>query len=114
MNRHERRRAFAERKKKAEAVVSLPPARGDGRPQFYDINEGDRVQCFECLRNGIDVLHNYKYAAMSDPANPPKGCKVGDMHTVCVHHLPDNAVIYDPVSDRCRNKSGDHTWTETQ
>lgn len=106
MNRHERRRQQA-------LARDLPPARADGKPLFYDINVGERVQCILCVANGLTVQHDYKRAVMSDPSNPPPGAEKGSMHTICVHHLPANAVIYDPATNKCRNKSGDHTWEES-
>ena len=27
-------------------------------------------------------------------------------------HIPDNAVIYDPLRDECRTKDGQNTWRE--
>lgn len=92
---------------------SYPPARGDGRPLFYDINTGERVQCILCLALGVSAQYMCKSAVMSDPSNPPPGAEQGSIHTVCVHHLPDNAVVYDPASNTCRSKSGDHTWEES-
>jgi hypothetical protein len=34
------------------------------------------------------------------------------MFTICVHHLPDDAVIYNPRTNMCRNKAGDSSWEE--
>lgn len=90
----------------------MPPAREDKRPQFYDINAGDHVVCYYCLRAGLKSLYRVGQAVMNDPANPPEGRPKGEMHTVCKHHLPEDAVIYNPRTNMCRNKAGDHTWEE--
>jgi hypothetical protein len=107
MNRAERR-AMAARNRKA---APLPPARGDGRPLYYDINPRDQVKCFHCEKAGIKGLrYGHNEAFMNDPANAPDGSN--DIFTVCRGHLPDNAVIYNPTSNLCRDKSGANTWME--
>lgn len=106
-NRRRRLRAAEDARLKA-----MPPARPDKRPLYFDINAGDRVECYHCLKAGLKgIFHEHRRAVMSDPANPPAGEPKGDMFTICVNHLPDDAVIFNPVTGHCRNKSGDHTWT---
>ena len=106
MNRQERRRHLAMQAKKP-----LPPARADGRPLYMDIGGQDHVECYQCLKNGLtDIRYRGKEAVMNDPANSPAGDK--DIYTICIHHLPEDAVIYDPSTNLCRNKSGDTTWME--
>jgi hypothetical protein len=103
MNRRERRA-------QAAASRKLPPAREDGRPLYYDITPSSRVQCYYCDRNGLTMFYSYGNAFMNDPANSPDGS--GDVHTVCKGHLPNNAVIYDPRTNLCRDKGGQNTWME--
>lgn len=112
MNRRERRIAEANERQQAALAEKMPPARADGRPMYYDIPVGDRALCYHCVRNGINVQHNHGRIVQNDPANPPPGRPKGEMFTICVHHLPDNAVIYNPTNNLCRNKAGDHTWEE--
>lgn len=88
----------------------LSPARPDGRPQYYDIAEGDRVQCYVCMKNGVAAQHKQGEGFMADPANSP--ANDGGVYTICHAHLPDNAVIYNNVTGMCRNKAGDNNWKE--
>jgi hypothetical protein len=112
MNRMNRKERRAREAQMMAEMKRMPPARRDGRPLYYDISAGDKVQCFSCAKNGITVSHGHHQAVMNDPANPPAGEDRGDMFTTCIHHLPDNAVIYDPHTNLCRSKSGDATWEE--
>lgn len=105
MNRRDRRAMAA-----AAAKIPLPPARQDKRPLYYDIGGADRVQCFECDKAGLVALYGRNEAFMNDPANSPDGS--GDIHTICKHHLPDDAVIYNATTNVCRDKSGDNSWME--
>jgi len=105
MNRHERRKLRAQLNK-----IPLPPARQDGRPLYYDISLADRVMCHDCIKAGLNMLYGRGEAFMCDPANSPTGER--DIHTICKHHIPDNAVIYDATSNMCRNKAGDNSWME--
>jgi hypothetical protein len=90
--------------------LNLKPARRDGRPLYYDIAPGDRVQCYTCLLNGLDGQHGRGFGFMVDPANSP--ADDGQLYTICKGHIPDNAVIYDPGTDECRTKDGQNTWQE--
>lgn len=108
MNRADRRRAAS-----LARAQGLSPARADGRPLYFDIGQTDSVICFYCARAGLSgIRYKVGEAVMNDPANPPEGRPQGEMHTICIHHLPDNAVIYNPRSNFCRTKSGDATWEE--
>lgn len=98
------------RKIRSLSQKPLPPARADGRPLFFDINVGGRVACFHCRKSGLHSNFGRREAFMCDPANSPDGSE--DIHTVCLHHLPDNAVIYDPTSNLCRDKTGQNEWME--
>lgn len=109
MNRAQRRRYDA---MATQAAKNMPPARADKRPLYFDIHGGDRVQCYVCLKAGLHSKYKTGEAVMSDPANPPEGEPKGSIFTICKHHLPNNAVIYNPRNNFCRNKSGDQWWEE--
>lgn len=99
------------RRSRAGKPKALPPARRDHRPLFYDISRGSRVQCFYCVRLGLKgITFDHGEAFMADPANSPDG--TGDIHTVCKAHLPNDAVIYSPHTNKCRDKSGQNEWME--
>lgn len=99
-------------------------ARADGRPQYYDIAPSDRVQCYHCLREGLESQYGQGEGFLADPANSPH--KEGDVVTermmqavcadgvlsICKNHVPDNAVIFHPGRNECRSKDGQNTWTE--
>lgn len=103
MNRNQRRAAES-------AARKMPPARADGRPLYFDVSPNDRVQCFHCLREGITQQYTLREGFMNDPANSP--LKDGAVYTVCIGHLPDDAVIFNPADKTCRNKTGDNVWSE--
>lgn len=111
MNRHSRRKAAAIERQRAADLAPLAPARMDGRPLYFDISEADRVVCHTCETRGIKgITHGRRKAFMNDPANSPAGDK--GVYTICQAHLPDNAVIYDPTTNLCRDKSGQNEWME--
>ena len=110
MNRNQRR-ADAARARRIKAPVKLKNARADGRPLFYDINGMEQVGCYWCeLKGMMGMRYRVNEAYMADPANAPDGSH--GLYTVCKGHLPDDAVIYNPTSNKCRNKSGTNTWEE--
>jgi hypothetical protein len=89
----------------------IPQARKDGRPLYYDLDEGARVSCYYCERNGLTgIAFGRREAVMNDPANSP--ASDGLIYTISISHLPGDAVIYDPVTNTCRNKRGTEVWTE--
>lgn len=106
MNRRERRRMSA----LAAKMKPLPPARLDGRPLYNDVRPGERAACFVCEKRGLTALYGVGEVFMCDPANSPTGQR--ETVSVCKHHIPDNAVIYNPWTNKCRNKAGDHEWME--
>ena len=106
MNRHERRKLAALNAKQPP----LPQARVDGRPLYYLV-AGKDMTCYHCFNNGIIATYQYGQIMMADPANSPTGDD-RDIGMVCRHHLPDNAVIWNPEDNTCSNKAGDETWME--
>lgn len=112
MNRRERRIAESLDRKRRARETGMSPARADGRPQYYDLPMGSEVQCYFCVKTGVIAVHRTGRIVQNDPANPPPGEPKGSMFTICTYHLPDNAVIYNPRSNLCRNKAGDQTWEE--
>lgn len=90
--------------------ATIPAARQDGRPQYYDIALPDRVQCYHCLLRGNMTQYGRFEAMICDPANSP--ADDGKVYSICVNDLPDNAVIHDPYTNVTRDKSGQNTWTE--
>lgn len=99
-------------------------ARLDGRPQYYDIAPGDRVQCYHCLREGLESQYGHGEGFLADPHNSPYVASVvvtplmeralvaDGLWTICKNHLPDNAVLYHPGRNECRSKDGQNVWTE--
>lgn len=89
------------------------PARADRRPQYYDIAEGSGAQCSECMRTGyLDYLKRLE-VVFADPANS-KPSPDGSVYTLCIHHLPADAVIYDPMTGLCRDKGSTVFWNEEE
>ena len=43
----------------------------------------------------------------------PEDMSDGKLHLRCLAHCPDDIVIYDPVTQKCRDKSGDNVWDGT-
>lgn len=87
-------------------VVSRP----DGRPEAYD-TPPDFVSggCVLCIAEGkTGIRYNHGEIVMASPIDADDGSP----HLVCLGHLPENVVIYDPVSGVCRNRDGSHTWRE--
>lgn len=90
--------------------MSISQARKDGRPQYYDIMDGDRCQCALCLRKGNQSQYPRGSGFISDPGNSPM--KDGGVYTICKAHLPENAVIHDPAKNLTRTKDGQNEWRE--
>lgn len=81
----------------------MRPARQDGRPLYF--RTGGAGECFQCLRAGLTIHHPAASLVFNDPANSPG--EPGSIHTICRHHLPPNAVIFDPASKLCFDVNGD-------
>lgn len=89
----------------------LDAARPDGRPLYFDMSPGPEVECCKCSQMGLIAKYSRPNAFMNDPANSPMDDQ--GVYFMCLAHLPDNAVIYDPTTDLCRDKTGQNVWTET-
>lgn len=101
-----------------KAPERMQPARPDGRPLYFDL-EGDeyRVPCHFCVSwLGLGSPYKRGEAYMNDPANSPvndaDGLPDQSIYYVCKHHTPENAVVYDPLTGECHNKSGTEVWRE--
>ena len=90
----------------------MPPARSDGRPLYFDVARHQTCQCVYCLKEGKQTGYPYPHVVMNDPANPPVGEVQGSVNTICVQHLPEDAVIYCPWSGKCRDKHNTKEWAE--
>ncbi len=95
----------------------MKPARPDGRPLYYDLQPGFRVPCLQCAASlGLGHAHARGEAYMNDPANSPvigpNGKPDEAIYYLCKHHTPDDAVIYDPITGECHDKSGTEVWRE--
>ncbi len=110
MNREQRRTLEAIHRGQSKRQPTLPPARQDGRPLYFDIEKGQYVQCYTCEKEGNLARYGFEKAFLADPANSPDGS--GDLMTVCHMHLPFNAVIWNQHNDFCRNKSDTERWRE--
>lgn len=88
----------------------VPVNRPDGRPEVYDILADDAqsgcVMCQQTENHGR--LYGKGHVFMCSPIDASDG----QAHMVCLDHLPDNAVIYDPKSNLCRDKTGQNVWQE--
>lgn len=93
-------------------MQNKPRARADGRPQYYDVAPGDRIQCYHCLLKGLHSQYTRGEGFLADWANSPAGDT--NVYTVCRAHIEDNAVIFDPATNTCRTKDGSSTWRETE
>jgi hypothetical protein len=90
--------------------AAISQARKDGRPQYYDIFPGDLCQCYLCLKEGKTDQYSRGFGFMADPGNSPEDD--GGVYTICFTHLPENAVIHDPVANMTRTKDGQNNWRE--
>lgn len=86
--------------------------RPDGRPEVYDVMPEDAqpMPCVACLQT---ERHDARYPKGQIFMCSPIDSSDGQAHLVCLDHLPDNVVIYDPVTDYCRDKTGQNVWRET-
>lgn len=98
------------KKKTITLMKSLPPARADGRPLYFDIVPGSKVSCYYTNKLGLSMTYGYRHAVMNDPANSPD--HDGSAHTMSIHKVPDDAVIFDPSTGVCRDKAGKEFWID--
>jgi hypothetical protein len=84
--------------------------RPDGRPEAYDVPATFRGECVICAQEGkSDVLLSRNEVFMMSPSY----WEDNEAHFMCRGHLPENTVIFDPVSGTCRDKPGHNVWRET-
>ena len=88
-----------------KAIVTRP----DGRPEVYDVPPGAEVHCEECAVHGRPTAGTKGNIVMTNPLDSEDGLE----HFIHIEHLPEDVVIYDPVSNQCRNKDGTQTWVES-
>lgn len=83
----------------------------DGRPEAYDMPPDFRGGvCITCMmEDKIGVRYNHGEIFLCSPLDASDG----QSHLVCKGHVPEDVVIFDPVSGTCRNKSGSEVWKET-
>lgn len=103
--------------KKEDPRVNV--TRPDGRPEAYDIapepgsagEDGNYTStCALCQQT---ENHNKVYGKGQIFMCSPIDASDGQAHMICLNHLPDNVVIYDPATDTCRDKTGQNVWRET-
>lgn len=87
--------------------------REDGRVEVYDVPkapDGRGYQCFICDTHPDTNGHRYDRGSVfiCSPINTPDA----QPKFICINHVPDTVVIYDPVSNTCRDKTGQNTWSE--
>lgn len=87
-------------------IVSRP----DGRPEAYDLPANlSEMECELCLLDGHATKHPRGKVVMVSPIDASDG----RVHFACVEkHVPDNIVIFDPVTGTCRDKTGQNVWKE--
>jgi hypothetical protein len=83
-------------------------SRPDGRPEGYDLRAGSAT-CIFCQFDGhASALPRGKVVMM-----PPHLFGDDKPHFVCIEkHVPDDIVIFDPETGKCRDKSGENEWKE--
>lgn len=101
-------------KQKRQKINPAELARPDGRPEVYEVvahggGAGHGYACFVCESQGH---HGRRFDAgqifMTSPINTPGG----QSSMCCLEHLPENVVIFDPNTMKCRDKSGQNVWEE--
>lgn len=99
---------------RVEEQIAEKLSRPDGRPEAYAVPKLDGsgksgYGCAVCNGQGLDTFHPADKVAMLSPMDT----QTGEAEFLCVQHLPSNVVIYDPLSDLCRDLDGNE-WTETE
>ena len=85
-------------------------SRPDGRPEAYDVPKGFIGGCALCAEAGKIVRYRYGELVMSSPIDAVDG----DAHLICLGHLPEDIVIFNPDDGTCRSRNGRDVWTETE
>ena len=85
-------------------------SRADGRPEAYDVEDlsadHDGYRCEECPP-GVRYWRKGE-VFLIDPASMSDGA----LHIRCKGHIPRDTVIYNPVTQRCRDLDGNE-WDGT-
>lgn len=95
--------------KRDRALAGL--IREDGRPEVYDTPADFRGKCVVCIHKSAESVVPEKSQGeifMGSPVDFADGAA----HLICKDCLPDDVVIFDPVSNMCRDKTGQNVWTE--
>lgn len=86
--------------------------RPDGRPEVYDVPEvpnSEGYVCVKCQQEGHFTRRYHKPGEVF-MSGPLQG---GGCAFFCKEHLPDDVVIYNPLTDLCRDKTGQNEWRES-
>lgn len=86
--------------------------RADGRPEAYDLPVLPDSQGYLCTACANTENHAKLYPSGQIVMVSPIDTADGTHNFCCLAHLPDNVVIYDPVSNLCRDKTGQNVWRE--
>ena len=95
-----------------EPLFRVDVSRPDGRPEAYDAPKGSTgLTCILCVEeNKFGVRYNAGEIFMCSPADSSDG----QAHLVCMGHVPENIVIYNPETGLCRSKDGSDVWRENE
>lgn len=89
--------------------------RPDGRMEVYDVGktpDGKGYECFWCSHHPEKKDRRYEppNVFFCSPINAPDA----QAKFICIDHCPDNVVIYNPATNKCRDKTGQNVWEENQ
>lgn len=94
-----------------EEVIRRMLTRPDGRPEAYavpDVGTERGYRCTSCVSKGHTGLHPANRIAMMSPMN----MESGESEFLCMDCIPENTVIYDPNTNKCRDVKGENVWEE--
>jgi hypothetical protein len=77
------------------AEAALVQQESAKRPDVFQLEEGQEVHCYYCLREGNHALYKRGEAFLADAGHSP--CD-GNANFICRRHLDDGAVVYEPNS----------------
>ena len=80
----------------------------EGKPLYFD--RPGRSQCEACKRQGVQIVYAPGWTYINDPANSPFNDNTA--YVICRHHVPEDAVIYNPKTGELRTKDGKKSWRE--